>query len=84
MKNRHARSQLPPYAIPIFLRRTKTSMASHNNKLNKAPLQKQGIDPEKMEGPDDLLWINGKGKGDTYVPFGPKDFQDITVGLARL
>jgi len=59
-------------------------MASHNNKLNKAPLQRQGVEPNKIEEPDEMLWIEGKGKGSTYVPFTEKDWKDLTVGAAKL
>jgi hypothetical protein len=59
-------------------------MASHNNKFNKAPLQKQGVESAKIDGGDEMFWIEDKGKGSTYVAFTEKDWRDLTLGTARL
>ncbi|RYO94150.1 hypothetical protein DL762_000660 [Monosporascus cannonballus] len=69
---KHARTYLPKYAVPIFLRQLKERSATHNNKQDKVPLKKAGIDPAQMEG-NPVLWISDAGKGDTYIPFTQRD-----------
>jgi acyl-CoA synthetase (AMP-forming)/AMP-acid ligase II len=44
----HARSKLPKYAVPVFLRVQRKVNAMHNNKQNKVPLRQDGIDLRKM------------------------------------
>jgi hypothetical protein len=63
----------------------KSPTTMHNNKQNKVPLRKEGIDFEKIATgdagrEDQLLWV----KGDTYVPFSPVDLVSIGDGKARL
>ncbi|KAL2759954.1 hypothetical protein ACRALDRAFT_1046684 [Sodiomyces alcalophilus JCM 7366] len=79
----HARSKLPKYAMPIFLRILNDQTASHNNKQNKVPLKRDGVDPRKVQT-DDLLWIEKSGKGRTYVPFREQDWDGIMAGKAKL
>lgn len=81
--NRHAREHLPKYAVPIFLRRIKQRSATHNNKQDKAPLRKAGIDPDAMEG-STVLWISDHGKGDDYVPFTQAELDSLRGGQAKL
>ena len=57
----------------------------HNNKQNKVPLRKEGIDFEKIAtgdaGQEDtLMWV----QGDTYVPFEPQHLSSLGDGKARL
>ncbi|KAI0203665.1 fatty acid transporter [Astrocystis sublimbata] len=80
---RHARAHLPKYAVPIFLRQLSSRSATHNNKQDKVPLKKSGIDPAQMNG-DTLSWISDNGKGDEYVPFTTKDFDSLHAGRAKL
>ncbi|KAI1322595.1 fatty acid transporter [Xylariaceae sp. FL0255] len=80
---RHAREHLPKYAIPLFVRRLNTRSSTHNNKQDKAPLKKAGIDPSQMNG-DPLLWISDNGKGDEYVPFADEHFDSLKIGRAKL
>lgn len=58
--------------------------ATHNNKQNKMPLKKEGVDPDQVQGGDTILWINEGGKGNTYVPFTKSDWQRLVAGKARL
>ncbi|KAK5633356.1 hypothetical protein RRF57_009071 [Xylaria bambusicola] len=80
---RHARAHLPRYAVPIFLRQLAARSATHNNKQDKVPLKKAGIDPSQMNG-DSLLWISENSKGDEYVPFTSNEFLALQVGQAKL
>ncbi len=84
----HTRRRLPRYAVPVFLRVVNAGLHIHNNKQNKVPLRKEGVEPNKIgtdakEGKDDkILWIPPKGEG--YVPFTEKDWQTLEAGQARL
>ncbi|KAI1432540.1 fatty acid transporter [Xylaria sp. CBS 124048] len=80
---KHARTHLPKYAVPIFLRRLSARSATHNNKQDKVPLKKAGIDPAQMNG-DSLFWIAGNGKGDEYVPFTSNELESLQAGRAKL
>lgn len=40
----HTRAHLPKYAVPVFLRIISNLAPMHNNKQNKGPLRKDGID----------------------------------------
>lgn len=81
--SRHARTHLPKYAVPIFVRQIKERSATHNNKQNKVPLKNEGIDPSKVKG-DPLYWISENGKGSSYVPFTEKEFSELNEGKAKL
>jgi acyl-CoA synthetase (AMP-forming)/AMP-acid ligase II len=83
----HARKGLPKYAVPVFLRLVKEQSPMHNNKQNKVPLRKEGVDPRKvLEGEagreDVLMWL--PPGGDRYVPFTESDWNAIEGGKARL
>lgn len=80
---RHARTHLPKYAVPIFIRQIKERSATHNNKQNKVPLKNEGIDPAKVKG-DPIFWISDNGKGPDYVPFGQSEWDLLTGGKAKL
>lgn len=82
----HARESLPKYAVPIFIRVIANLQPMHNNKQNKAPLKKEGIDHAKIasgEGgrEDRLLWLpealGVKGRGEGYVEFEPRDLEGL-------
>ncbi|KAF2190471.1 acetyl-CoA synthetase-like protein [Zopfia rhizophila CBS 207.26] len=44
----HARSKLPKYAVPVFIRVLSNLTTMHNNKQNKVPLRNDGIDLRKV------------------------------------
>src|SRR5271170_3195416 len=44
----YVRTRLPKYAVPVFIRVVKSSTHIHNNKQNKVPLRKEGVDPGKI------------------------------------
>ena len=83
----HARKGLPKYAVPAFLRMIRSPTPMHNNKQNKAPLRKEGVDPEKISqgeaGKEDvMLWV--KPGGERYERFLESDWRDLVAGKARL
>lgn len=80
---RYARSKLPKYAVPVFLRILSGQTASHNNKQNKAPLKKDGVNPSNVVG-DELLWIKETEAGTTYLPFQKNDWTELVQLKARL
>ncbi|KAJ2894951.1 Acetyl-CoA hydrolase [Zalerion maritima] len=81
---KHARSKLPKYAVPIFVRHVANQSAMHNNKQNKMPLKVEGVHPEKVQGGDTMFWIGDHGKGRTYIPFTKEDWDDLHFGKAKL
>ena len=83
-EERHARSHLPRYAVPLFLRHVAAPSATHNNKQNKIPLKQEGVHPDKVSAEDKVYWIDGRGRGVTYVPFTRQDWDDLHVGKAKL
>ncbi|KAK3938464.1 Isopenicillin N epimerase component 1 [Diplogelasinospora grovesii] len=80
---RHARSHLPRYAVPMFLRHVDEPSSTHNNKQNKLPLKRDGVDPEKVKQ-DKVFWIERHGRGTTYIPFTRQDWEDLHIGKAKL
>lgn len=85
---KYARSKLPSYAVPVFLRVVAASSVTHNNKQNKVPLRKEGVDPSKIgtespEGKDDyILWT--PPKTNQYVAFTQEDWKQLEGGQAML
>ena len=85
---RYAQSQLPRYAVPVFLRVVKNSSHIHNHKQNKVGLRKEGVDPDKIgteekDGVEDVfLWW--KPDRNTYEPFGRKEWQMLENNEVRL
>ncbi|KAH9993477.1 fatty acid transporter [Xylariaceae sp. FL0662B] len=80
---KHARAHLPKYAVPIFLRRIAERASTHNNKQDKAPLKRAGVDPAQT-GVDPVLWIADGAKGDAYVPFTRADWDALGGGRVKL
>ncbi|RJE17961.1 Fatty acid transporter [Aspergillus sclerotialis] len=84
----YARSKLPKYAVPVFLRVVENPTHIHNHKQNKVPLRDEGIDPEKIgtkavEGKGDrFLWLPPGQDG--YVEFTKSDWEGLTGGAAKL
>ncbi|MCJ1285269.1 hypothetical protein MMC26_004609 [Xylographa opegraphella] len=87
----YGKTNLPSYAVPVFIRVVDGgvgSMSSHNNKQNKVPLRQEGIDPRlkgtKVAGGerDQVYWLALKAA--EYVPFTEQDWDNLVVGKARL
>lgn len=79
-RHRHARANLPKYAVPIFIRLVSEPLSTGNHKQNKVPLKAEGVDPDKVSSGDAIYWA----RGDTYVPFTRADWDGLSQGRARL
>jgi acyl-CoA synthetase (AMP-forming)/AMP-acid ligase II len=85
---RYARSTLPRYAVPVFLRVVRRSSHIHNHKQNKVGLRKEGVDPKKVgseekEGVEDaFMWL--RPNGEAYEPFGKREWDELAGGRVRL
>ena len=85
-----ARSSLPKYAVPMFVRVLQDSadMSTGNNKHFKAPFQAEGIDiasfgQQVANGKTHaLFWL--KPGYEEYQLFKKDDLRDLQSGLARL
>ena len=75
----HAKTRLPRFAVPLFLRFPKEMQITGTNKQQKHVLRSQGVDPAKT-GKDELFWLNHG----TYVKFGKKDWEELNGGRVRL
>ncbi|KAI0154129.1 fatty-acyl-CoA synthase [Xylariaceae sp. FL1272] len=81
----HCLENLPRYAVPLFIRLTKSLDYTGTHKLQKQRLRSEGIDIEAIEkssSTDQMYWLP-PGKN-TYVPFTKKDFQELKAGRVRL
>lgn len=77
----HARSTLPKYAVPFFLRIVPTMEQTGTVKHLKVALRKEGIDHAAVRG-DKLYWL--PPHADEYTPFGPEDLQSLAAGKVKL
>jgi acyl-CoA synthetase (AMP-forming)/AMP-acid ligase II len=84
----YARSKLPRYAVPVFLRLVRGASNTDNQKQNKAPLREEGIEIDKFGsrvvggGEDVVLWM--KPGADRYVRFELKDLEGLRGGKTML
>lgn len=74
-----ARGKLPRYAVPLFLRRRKEMQVTGTNKQQKHSLREEGVDVGRC-GDDELFWL----KGDTYVKFGKREWDELNGGSVKL
>ncbi|KAL2434054.1 Very long-chain fatty acid transport protein [Exophiala dermatitidis] len=81
----HAISILPRYAVPIFLRVVPQLEYTGTMKLQKGRLRSEGIDLDKIRqsSPDDRIFWLPPG-ANTYVPYGPKEWEDLKAGRVKL
>jgi len=77
---RHARTHLPRYAVPVFIRIVQEMTPIHNNKQNKVPLRAEGVDPAKVKAGDEIVWV----RGETYDQFSNNHWDDIQRGRTML
>ncbi|EAW12263.1 putative very-long-chain acyl-CoA synthetase [Aspergillus clavatus NRRL 1] len=85
---RFARSKLPRYAVPAFIRLVRTSSHIHNYKQNKVPLREEGVDPRKKgslveDGVHDTLFYLSPG-AEAYVEFGQREWDDLVAERVKL
>ncbi|KAI8958149.1 fatty acid transporter [Daldinia sp. FL1419] len=86
----HCLSNLPRYAVPIFLRVVRELEYTGTMKLQKGRLRAEGIDldpiekaaKEKGKEVDSMYWLPPGEK--VYVPFKGKDLQELKGGRVRL
>jgi acyl-CoA synthetase (AMP-forming)/AMP-acid ligase II len=84
----YARSKLPRYAVPVFVRLVSDSSKTDNNKQNKTPLKDEGIELERYGeklagGKDDVvLWL--PPNADAYVRFTKQDLDILRGGSILL
>lgn len=84
---KHLFSNLPEYAVPVFLRVVGTGSHMDNHKQSKVPLKKEGVDPtlagtEVSGGSQDgFLWL--LPKSNTYIPFPQADWDMLVSYKAR-
>ncbi|KAL1858586.1 long-chain fatty acid transporter fat1 [Paecilomyces lecythidis] len=71
---------LPKYAVPLFLRITTDMQATGNNKQQKHTLRIEGVNPGLVPPKDRLYWL----QGNTYVPFGKRDWDRLNAGQVKL
>ncbi|KAL9579393.1 MAG: hypothetical protein Q9203_006714 [Teloschistes exilis] len=78
----HVQETLPRYAVPLFLRVTKSMQVTGNNKQQKHILRAEGVDPKKVRssGDDRLFWL----KEGTYRAFDDDDWSSLEAGQAKL
>ncbi|TAQ88455.1 hypothetical protein B7494_g3224 [Chlorociboria aeruginascens] len=76
---KHVQTQLPRFAIPLFLRLSKEMQRTGTLKQQKHVVRQQGADLDKI-GDDELYWL----KGGTYVKFGKRDWEELKGGKVRL
>jgi acyl-CoA synthetase (AMP-forming)/AMP-acid ligase II len=79
----HARRDLPNYAVPVFLRIVSEPRMNHTHKQSKTGLRDEGVDPEKvgMSETEDRIYVL---RGEQYVKFERRDWEDLVGGRARL
>lgn len=77
----HCRANLPPYAVPLFVRLLAEQInLTGTFKHQKVEYRKEGCNPSKIQ--DDMWWFNMSSG--TYEPYGPAQYAEIAGGRARL
>lgn len=79
---KHARSVLPGYSVPLFLRVTPALEYTGTMKIQKGRLKAEGVDPDKVTGNDKLYWLPPTGS--RYQSFSRKDWEAIKDKSVRL
>jgi acyl-CoA synthetase (AMP-forming)/AMP-acid ligase II len=80
----HAKTKLPKYAVPVFLRIQKRQTTMHNNKQNKVPLRNDGIDLRKIVERTDKEAAEEAGeKGAVEVVYDTMYWHPEALGVKR-
>ncbi|KAH8724783.1 hypothetical protein GQ44DRAFT_617405 [Phaeosphaeriaceae sp. PMI808] len=84
----YAKTKLPKYAVPIFLRLVKEGSNTDNQKQNKGPLREEGIEIDKygtkvVGGNNDVVMWTAPG-ADRYVRFTIEDLETLRAGKILL
>jgi len=78
--DRHARKDLPNFAVPLFLRLVpEAALNSTGVKQDKVKPRDEGVDPTKVRG--DRLYVL---RGDRYEEFTDADWDNLAAARARL
>jgi len=77
---KHARDELPSYAVPIFIRIVPKVNVTATFKHQKVALRKDGCDVTQIKDP--MFWMNPKTK--CYEPFTVKEYNKIVTKQSRL
>lgn len=77
---RFAKSQMPAYAVPVFLRVKVMMETTGTFKYQKTRLKDEAFDPSKTGDDPVYAWLPGS---DTYVPVTAQVLQDIQAGKFR-
>ncbi|KAJ3562088.1 hypothetical protein NPX13_g8699 [Xylaria arbuscula] len=81
----HCLASLPRYAVPLFLRVTKSLDYTGTHKMQKQKLRTEGIDISAIKessAEDRMYWLPPGSQ--TYVPFADKDLDALKGGRVRL
>ncbi|KAJ5337769.1 hypothetical protein N7452_004497 [Penicillium brevicompactum] len=76
----HTLKNLPRFAAPLFLRVTPEMQSTGNLKQQKQTLRTEGVDPSLVSKKDRVYWL----QGNSYVPFGQKEWDRLNGGQVRL
>jgi len=77
---KHARKNLPPYAVPLFIRMTPAIAITATLKHQKVEVRNEGIDVNKVKDP--LFYLDDKLNA--YVPLTKEVYARITAPKARI
>jgi fatty-acyl-CoA synthase len=75
-----ARSHLPAYAVPVFVRLLPAQETTGTFKHMKAKYRSEGIDVDKVTDP--MFWLDPEKR--EYVPYGKEAYATIVSGEAKL
>lgn len=78
----HAKTMLPGYAVPLFLRITPALEYTGTLKIQKGRLKREGVDPALVTGEDSFYWL--PQGSERYVPFEKQDWESIKAKTSRL
>lgn len=77
---KHAKDNLPAYAVPVFLRIIPQVAVTATMKHQKVKLRSEGVDVTKVSDP--LYWLNPASG--IYEPFGAKELEIVSQQKAKL
>ncbi|OQU96572.1 AMP-binding enzyme domain-containing protein [Cladophialophora immunda] len=77
-----ARSGLPKYAVPVFLRIVVEITSTGNNKQQKHILRSEGVEPSKVSRGDRIFYL--PSGSDRFEPFGGREWNELLGGRVKL
>jgi acyl-CoA synthetase (AMP-forming)/AMP-acid ligase II len=81
----HALSNLPRYAVPIFVRLVPEMDLTATMKLQKGKLKTEGVDLDRIvaSSPEDIMYWMPPGQSN-YLPYEKSDWETIQTGSVKL